>query len=74
MDDRGEQFMENCSFSKERRIRFTFSGREEDRRIYLMSDINLKGRHFLKLLDYAPEEIAYLVDLAAEYKAKKEKR
>jgi len=36
-----------------------------------MSDINLKGRHFLKLLDYAPEEIAYLVDLAAEYKAKK---
>ena len=38
-----------------------------------MSDINLKGRHFLKLLDYTPEEIAYLVDLAALYKAKKKK-
>ena len=33
--------------------------------------MNLKGRDFLTLLDYAPEEIAYLVDLAAELKAKK---
>ncbi len=33
--------------------------------------MNLKGRHFLKLLDYTPEEILYLVDLAAELKAKK---
>ena len=24
--------------------------------------VNLKGRHFLKLLDYTPEEIAYLLD------------
>ena len=31
----------------------------------------LKGRDFLTLLDYTPEEIAYLVDLAAELKAKK---
>mgnify|MGYP003239176457 CR=1 FL=1 len=28
--------------------------------------MNLKGRDFLTLLDYTPEEIAYLVDLAAE--------
>lgn len=33
--------------------------------------MNLKGRHFLKLLDYTPEEIQYLLDLAADFKAKK---
>lgn len=33
--------------------------------------MNLKGRDFLKLLDYTPEEIAYLVELAADLKAKK---
>lgn len=33
--------------------------------------MNLKGRDFLKLLDYTPEEIEYLVDLAATLKAKK---
>ena len=33
--------------------------------------INLMGRHFLKLLDYTPEEIEYLIDLSAELKAKK---
>lgn len=38
-----------------------------------MSEINLKGRHFLKLLDYTPEEITYLIDLAAELKEKKKK-
>lgn len=35
--------------------------------------MNLKGRDFLKLLDYTPEEIAYLVDLAADLKDKKKK-
>ena len=33
--------------------------------------MNLQGRHFLKLLDFTAEEITYLIDLAAEYKAKK---
>ena len=33
--------------------------------------MNLKGSDFFTLLDYTPEEIAYLVDLAAELKAKK---
>ena len=33
--------------------------------------IDLHGRDFLTLLDYTPEEIAYLLDLAAELKAKK---
>lgn len=33
--------------------------------------MNLQGRDFLKLLDFTSEEIAYLVDLAAELKAKK---
>ncbi|MCR4797226.1 MAG: ornithine carbamoyltransferase [Lachnospiraceae bacterium] len=33
--------------------------------------MNLKGKSFLKLLDFTPEEILYLVDLAAELKAKK---
>jgi len=32
---------------------------------------NLKGRSFLKLLDFTPAEIEYLLDLAAELKAKK---
>lgn len=36
-----------------------------------MAEINLKGRHFLKLLDFTPEEILYLLDLAADLKAKK---
>ena len=31
----------------------------------------LKGRHFLKLLDFTPTEITALLDLAAELKAKK---
>ncbi|MHA1629312.1 MAG: ornithine carbamoyltransferase [Candidatus Heimdallarchaeota archaeon] len=31
--------------------------------------MNLKGRHLLTLLDYSPEEILYLLDLADELKA-----
>ena len=30
--------------------------------------MDLKGRDFLKLLDFTPEEILYLVDLAADLK------
>ena len=33
--------------------------------------MNLKGRHFLTLMDFTPEEILYLIDLAEELKAKK---
>lgn len=33
--------------------------------------MNLKGRNFLKLLDFTPDEITGLIDLAAEYKQKK---
>nr|AIF26443.1 putative ornithine carbamoyltransferase [uncultured bacterium fosmid pJB23D10] len=33
--------------------------------------MDLRGRDFLKLLDYTPEEILYLVDLAADLKEKK---
>ncbi len=33
--------------------------------------MNLKGRDFLKLLDFTSEEITYLLDLAADLKAKK---
>ena len=33
--------------------------------------IDLKGRNFLTLLDFTPEEIQYLLDLAADFKAKK---
>ena len=35
--------------------------------------MDLRGRNFLKLLDYTPEEIRYLLDLAAELKEKKKK-
>ena len=38
-----------------------------------MEKIDLKGRSFLKLLDFAPEEILYLIDLSAELKEKKKK-
>ena len=34
-------------------------------------EINLKGRNFLTLLDYTPEEIRYLLDLSHELKEKK---
>ncbi|HBI55455.1 MAG TPA: ornithine carbamoyltransferase subunit F, partial [Firmicutes bacterium] len=30
--------------------------------------VNLKGRSFITLLDFSPEEIKYLLDLAAELK------
>ena len=33
--------------------------------------MDLKGRNFLKLLDYTPEEIEYLLNLATELKAEK---
>ncbi len=33
--------------------------------------MNLKGKSFLKLLDFTSEEINYLIDYAAEFKAKK---
>lgn len=35
------------------------------------STMNLKGRNFLTLKDFTPEEIIYLIDLAAEVKEKK---
>ena len=35
--------------------------------------MNLKGRHFLKLLDFTQEEITYLIDLASELKDKKKR-
>ena len=36
-----------------------------------MEKIDLKGRNFLKLLDFTQEEILYLIDLAADLKKKK---
>ncbi len=35
--------------------------------------MDMKGRSFLKLLDYSPEEITYLLDLSKELKDKKKK-
>ena len=35
--------------------------------------MNLKNRNFLKLLDYTPEEIEYLIDLAIKLKKEKKK-
>ncbi len=35
--------------------------------------VDLKGRNFLTLKDFTPEEITYLIDLAADYKDKKKK-
>ena len=46
---------------------FSTAGVSEDLKM------NLKGRDFLKLLDFTPEEIMYLVDLAADLKARKKR-
>ncbi|MEZ3505660.1 MAG: ornithine carbamoyltransferase [Lachnospiraceae bacterium] len=35
--------------------------------------MNLTGRHFLKLLDFTPEEILYMLDVAADLKDKKKR-
>jgi ornithine carbamoyltransferase len=35
--------------------------------------MDLKGRNFLKLMDYSPEEILYLIDVAAQLKEEKKK-
>jgi ornithine carbamoyltransferase len=36
--------------------------------------VNLRGRHLMKLADFTPEELTYLLDLAAELKAAKKER
>ena len=33
--------------------------------------VDLRGRHLLRLADYSPDEIRYLINLAAELKAAK---
>mgnify|MGYP002681279110 CR=1 FL=1 len=33
--------------------------------------VNLKGRNFLTLMDFTPEEIRYMLDLAHDLKSKK---
>ena len=38
-----------------------------------MKDVNLKGKSFLKLLDFSSDEIRYLLDLSKELKDKKKK-
>ena len=35
--------------------------------------MDLKGRNFLKLLDFTPEEITYMLDVAVDLKDKKKK-
>lgn len=35
--------------------------------------MNLKGRNFLTLKDFTPDEILYMIDLAADLKDKKKK-
>lgn len=35
--------------------------------------MDLRGRNFLKLLDFTPEEISYMLDVAADFKDKKKK-
>ena len=35
--------------------------------------MNLAGRNFLKLLDFTPEEIVYMLDVAADLKDKKKR-
>ena len=37
----------------------------------MATTIDLRGKHFLRLADFSPEEITYLIDLSAELKAAK---
>src|SRR6201989_3113508 len=37
----------------------------------MSTTIDLRGRHLMKLADFSPDEIRYLLDLAAELKAAK---
>jgi ornithine carbamoyltransferase len=37
----------------------------------MATTIDLRGKHFLKLADFSPEEITYLIELSAELKAAK---
>ena len=62
-------------FGRERHCEATGSARNRRVRLSYKEDnmVDLKGRDFLKLLDFTPEEITYLVDLAAELKDKKKK-
>lgn len=55
---------------KIRKQRLRAQGREASEKRSIM---DLKGRDFLKLLDFTPEEIEYLLDLAADLKDKKKK-
>ncbi len=48
-------------------IYYSYAVHSEERKLIM----NFKGRSFLKLIDYTPEEIEYLVNLAAELKAQK---
>src|SRR5436305_13713224 len=43
-------------------------------RTVMKTAIDLRGRHFLSLTDFTPDEIVYLLDLAAELKAAKRER
>ena len=55
---------------KIRKQRLRAQGREASEKRSIM---DLKGRDFLTLLDFTPEEIEYLLDLAADLKDKKKK-
>ena len=55
---------------KIRKQRLRAQGRRASEKRSIM---DLKGRDFLKLLDFTPEEIEYLLDLAADLKDKKKK-
>src|SRR3954468_25034688 len=47
------------------------AGRHEERGPPMSTVVDLRGKHLLKLADYSPEEITYLIELAAELKAAK---
>ena len=40
----------------------------------MQTETDLRGRHFLRLADFTPDEITYLLDLSAELKAAKKER
>ena len=63
-------FVTGISMDKIRKQRLRAQGRKASEKRSIM---DLKGRDFLKLLDFTPEEIEYLLNLAADLKDKKKK-
>lgn len=66
-------YIKNAAHMSLKEGRFQTMGSDTGQSMQGGIKMDLKGRNFLTLKDFTPEEILYLIDLAAEYKDKKKK-